>query len=124
VGEVFPIPEEAIEAALTASSAALDRGEDAARAALRAAAPLIVASLMEEFVADLLALSADGGEIDELTRKWQTRLATLRPDKWCNCQAIPGSVIYPGPWHPKGDSFACLSGGRASVLRGEGQRDA
>lgn len=22
---------------------------------------------------------------------------------WCNCQAIPGTQNYPGPWHPKGD---------------------
>lgn len=22
---------------------------------------------------------------------------------WCNCQAIPGTVNYPGPWHPEGD---------------------
>lgn len=22
---------------------------------------------------------------------------------WCNCQAIEGTVNYPGPWHPRGD---------------------
>jgi hypothetical protein len=43
------------------------------------------------------------------------------PDNWCNCQAIPGTVNYPGPWHPKGDPVGCLRFGRASVLRGEGQ---
>lgn len=23
--------------------------------------------------------------------------------EWCNCQAIPGTRTYPGPWHPRGD---------------------
>jgi hypothetical protein len=23
-------------------------------------------------------------------------------DTWCNCQAIPGTPNYPGPWHEKG----------------------
>jgi hypothetical protein len=27
-------------------------------------------------------------------------------DEWCNCQAIPGTPNYPGPWHPVGDSGA------------------
>jgi hypothetical protein len=27
-----------------------------------------------------------------------------RPTEWCNCQAIPGTANYPGPWHPHGDS--------------------
>lgn len=23
--------------------------------------------------------------------------------EWCNCQAVEGSEVYPGPWHPAGD---------------------
>ncbi len=23
-------------------------------------------------------------------------------DTWCNCQAIPGTANYPGPWHERG----------------------
>jgi hypothetical protein len=25
-------------------------------------------------------------------------------DDWCNCQAVPGSANFPGPWHPVGNS--------------------
>jgi hypothetical protein len=28
-------------------------------------------------------------------------------ESWCNCQAIPGTVNYPGPWHPTGDTPGC-----------------
>lgn len=24
-------------------------------------------------------------------------------DWWCNCQAIPGTENFPGPWHPVAD---------------------
>jgi hypothetical protein len=23
---------------------------------------------------------------------------------WCNCQSVPGTDNYPGPWHPRGDA--------------------
>lgn len=25
----------------------------------------------------------------------------------CNCQAVPGTTVYPGPWHPAGDTPSC-----------------
>lgn len=25
----------------------------------------------------------------------------------CNCQAVPGTLVYPGPWHPAGDTPTC-----------------
>lgn len=33
---------------------------------------------------------------------------------WCNCQAIPGSINYPGPWHEKsGEShYPCYESGK------------
>lgn len=30
-------------------------------------------------------------------------------DGWCDCQAVAGTVVYPGPWHPAGDS-TCARG--------------
>lgn len=24
-------------------------------------------------------------------------------DEWCNCQAVPGTSAWPGPWHPVGN---------------------
>lgn len=29
--------------------------------------------------------------------------------EWCNCQAVPGTAAYPGPWHPRGDArhYSC-----------------
>lgn len=27
---------------------------------------------------------------------------------WCNCQAIPETENYPGPWHPTGDPVVCV----------------
>lgn len=29
---------------------------------------------------------------------------------WCNCQTIPGTTNYPGPWHPSGDTPECPPG--------------
>lgn len=30
---------------------------------------------------------------------------------WCNCQAIPGTENYPGPWHERGGEphYPCSS---------------
>lgn len=39
-------------------------------------------------------------------------------DEWCNCQAIEGQAVYPGPWHPKGDDtcrYAVPSGWEPTV---------
>jgi transcriptional regulator with XRE-family HTH domain len=33
-------------------------------------------------------------------------------DEACNCQAVPGTENYPGPWHIRGDAphYPCASG--------------
>lgn len=49
-------------------------------------------------------------EIDEES------LVDLRDEigDWCNCQAIRGTPVYPGPWHPKGDLIGCPDSDGAS----------
>lgn len=39
---------------------------------------------------------------------WRVARAAGDPvSDWCNCQAIRGTINYPGPWHPKGDPAGC-----------------
>lgn len=42
---------------------------------------------------------------------------------WCNCQAIPGTPNYPGPWHPWGDPVGCFRYGRTGNCPRCGKRD-
>src|SRR5690606_3290055 len=39
------------------------------------------------------------------------------PSAWCNCQAIPGSQNYPGPWHERGGEkhYPCAKTATATV---------
>lgn len=124
-----PIPEEAIAAGREAF-VRCPKGRSSTRAAIEAAAPLIVAAAYRQLadevegqpvgLADLmgpgLQYNAGKGYVAGLLRRRAAELAD-----WCNCQAVPGTENYPGPWHPKGDPIGCRR--RASVLRGEGQAD-
>lgn len=37
---------------------------------------------------------------------------------WCNCQAIEGTPVYPGPWHPRGDLIGCPKFGWTLTAQG------
>lgn len=57
----------------------------------------------------------------------EVRKAGIMPraeGQWCNCQAIPGTVRYPGPWHPKGDPVGCFRYSREGNCPRCGLRDA
>lgn len=45
-----------------------------------------------------LPVGHDGGHLGDDGSEWGQGAA----DTWCNCQAIPGTPNYPGPWHEKG----------------------
>jgi hypothetical protein len=96
VGDVFPIPEEAIEAAVDVSWGGQQLRRDHARYVLQAAAPLIVAA-----------------ELDRLAECLPISLGVMDDDD----QADPESM----PTYDEGvDDMQRLLRGRASVLRGEG----
>lgn len=42
----------------------------------------------------------------DLTREAEACRPADAPNEaeWCNCQAVPGTATYPGPWHPVGNS--------------------
>jgi hypothetical protein len=47
----------------------------------------------------------------------RARAEQLASSTWCNCQAIPGTVNYPGPWHERGGEahYPCAQGRRGSA---------
>lgn len=43
------------------------------------------------------------------------RIRAIIDNDSCNCQAIPGTENYPGPWHVRGDAphYPCAKAGAA-----------
>lgn len=82
-----------------------------ALAGMEAAAPHIVAAELERLADEMASRTVTEEDV-------RARIAQIlgKGDEWCNCQAVRGTVNYPGPWHPAGDT-TCL-GSRASELRG------
>ena len=114
MGAEVIVPDDAAEAFRRAKTEAGSVCVGADIDGLRAAAPLIVAAGLTN-LADEMAQRT----VTEEDVRAQVARILGRSDEWCNCQAVHGTVNYPGPWHPAGDTPFCPA--RASELRGEGQ---
>jgi hypothetical protein len=109
------IPDEVRAAGFTAFATAVQGGFDGPQIyaqTIAAVAPLIVAVELGVLADEMAMRTVTEEDV-------RARIAQLagRSDTWCNCQAVHGTVNYPGPWHPTGDTPTCRP--RAAELRSE-----